>query len=639
MDGGGIYGLTEALWLKKLCQRCPWFLSGEDVQVFAGCSAGAINALLLARHERPREAVLSGELEAFWTDTGTFTNSDPVNSYLSWFGLAPWFSDQDFLKLLKKYFGDTTLKDVKQRVLITAYSWTGNTRPDFSDPPYSAPWPFSLLGPGAVEQAATGKASWCPLYIHNFPPPGWKSSEDDGLGNAWLGDHFLITDLAYAAATPPGFRKIRGGVGDGASFNANPALAAIVVAHLFHDMLWAKTREAYQEEIKRATPDDPVHSHLRSALLGLYADPTVSPRELDFARLSLLSIGAGQAMPAYWLRNIDLGFSTFQSMPTNPLGGNWFPPTAYGLDPAEKDAANLCAVLLKDRFFRINPPVLWVPTVMAAYLARFPLVLQQLIQQIYAAVETPDSLAEVDGAVEFLQSKWMMPGTAEQFVEWIKPEAEKRATAAADDTEAARKERVDAVRSLLALPDLGKVANTDEFAEVLVELLSGDVDKALGLIGGSAELTKALAEAVLTFPLTRDALTRELGLTPQEMLALKPKLPELLALFSANPGTNTLDRVLNALNHVDPELGARMIQRRAQHISPELKRFADSCGPDVDWSFIVKQPQFKHMIGQLGMSNVEAAQKVAAENETLDRAFSEKLAQVAQKKGAEKPRP
>ncbi|MCA9649183.1 MAG: patatin-like phospholipase family protein [Myxococcales bacterium] len=63
MDGGGIYGLATARMLRKLCERDPAFLAKSDIASyrFAGTSAGALNALLLAKEEDPR---------AGWTTTG-----------------------------------------------------------------------------------------------------------------------------------------------------------------------------------------------------------------------------------------------------------------------------------------------------------------------------------------------------------------------------------------------------------------------------------------------------------------------------------------------------------------------------------------------------------------------------------------
>ncbi len=101
LDGGGIYGLCAALWLKALCQRNEHFLSRDGIDLFAGTSAGAVNALLMARHANPREAVLDGELERYWKDQRSFSNRDPWTSMLSFMGLSAWYSAADQLELLR----------------------------------------------------------------------------------------------------------------------------------------------------------------------------------------------------------------------------------------------------------------------------------------------------------------------------------------------------------------------------------------------------------------------------------------------------------------------------------------------------------------------------------------------------------
>src|SRR3954468_13177233 len=87
IDGAGLYGLTAAIWLRRLCEAEPTFLDGTDVHLFAATSSGAVNCLLLARHERPREALLAGELEKFWKQPAVFPNSNKLSSVASMFGI------------------------------------------------------------------------------------------------------------------------------------------------------------------------------------------------------------------------------------------------------------------------------------------------------------------------------------------------------------------------------------------------------------------------------------------------------------------------------------------------------------------------------------------------------------------------
>lgn len=192
MDGGGIYGLATAMMLKSLCQRNEQFLSKGDVWMFAGTSAGALNSLLLAHQETPREFVLSGELEYFWRQYGLFAGYDnPQDQWLSLWSAKPWFSPEPFRNVLKQYFGDLTLGQLKNNVLITTFDWSGG-----------------------------GKGSWRPKMFYNFP-----ESEKDRSAR--------VVDVAYAAGAPPGMRAIPGGLGDGGIFVPNPAVNAIAKAVSF----------------------------------------------------------------------------------------------------------------------------------------------------------------------------------------------------------------------------------------------------------------------------------------------------------------------------------------------------------------------------------------------------------------------
>jgi hypothetical protein len=371
LDGGGIYGLTEVLLLKKLCRANEGFLTGDDAPIFAGCSAGALNALLLAREREPREALLSGKIEAFWWEAGTFSNSDPIRSLLSFQGLTPWYSDTDFLCLLDEYFGDVMLPDLAHRAIVTAYNWTGR-RPDFSDVPERLPWPFTVFAAVARARADRRPAtSWGPVCFHNIAVPE-DMQQRLGLDESrYPGAGYRVADIAYAAAAPPGLRPIRGGVGDGGSFNANPTLTALGMAQLLR-----------------------------------LEDPSEPCKIRDLDDIALLSVGAGQIQPAYWLRDIDLGFTAFSLAPTNPLMGVWLSPAAYALDPAVEDAEIVARHILGCHFHRLNPPVMWSPTLMAVAAPRFPWVLEQFIDQIYTAIDAPRVDGPVAEAAAFIARQW-----------------------------------------------------------------------------------------------------------------------------------------------------------------------------------------------------------------------------------------
>ncbi|MDJ0836203.1 MAG: patatin-like phospholipase family protein [Acidobacteriota bacterium] len=191
MDGGGIYGLATAIMLRKLCERDPDFLTGSDIFMFTGTSAGAINALLLAKSPKPREVALSGELESFWKEAGVYAAYD--NLWLEWYalwGLIPWFATDGYIKVLKKYFGDLRLCDLPQRVMVTSFRWSGSQRIN------------------------SDRRSWRPKMFYNFP-----LTEIDR--------RCKIVDVAYGAGAPPGYRRVIEGDGDGGIFVPNPCTNAV----------------------------------------------------------------------------------------------------------------------------------------------------------------------------------------------------------------------------------------------------------------------------------------------------------------------------------------------------------------------------------------------------------------------------
>ncbi len=381
IDGGGIYGLSAALWLRKLCEADKTFLNGEDVYLFAGCSSGAVNALLLAKHERPREAVLAGELDRFWKEPGTFTNSNPTDQLLSWMQLAGWFGERDFMDLLLRYFGELTLGDLKHRVLISTFNWHGD-RPVF--PPLRDP--SERPGATSVEEAS---ASWqramkelgglFAALRNDVPKPDpanirrWHPEMFSNERGSRDRD-FHVVDIAYGAATPPGFRALRGGIGDGATFSASPAVDAI--AHVVGE-------ERRRDELARP------HAHVVRDVLST---------------ISVLSLGDGTFSPFHFLPNSNLGFQTWGLVPSNPAEGAVWSPTAYSLQPADQQSTLIASELLGPDFFRLNPPLMNLPTVMAAYYARWPALRLAILEQIERVASGPVATAAVAAALAFIQS-------------------------------------------------------------------------------------------------------------------------------------------------------------------------------------------------------------------------------------------
>lgn len=358
IDGGGIYGLAGAIWLRRLCEREPLFLGGKDVQLFAGTSSGAINSLLLARHAEPRKAVLDGALERFWSDPRPFQNTDPLLSMASFMGGTGWFSGKDFLAHLRDTFGDMRLGDLPQEVLISTFNWRGSEKP-------------------TPTRAGQATRHWKPKFFSN-------SLIDDPDNDA------KVADIAYAAAAPPNLRPIYGGLGDGASFSASPVVEAVAVI----------VRHCHLVSVGGATE---LHVHRRRA--ELMKDPETFNVGAVLDRVAVLSIGSGQRLP--WLAGdgeINAGLN-FAQLPANPMEGAIWGTSTYALDASTEAAEFVVKQLVgRDRALRLNPGVLRVPTVMAAMIARFPMWWQWLLSTIRDGAGGQASSPAIAETLRFLRT-------------------------------------------------------------------------------------------------------------------------------------------------------------------------------------------------------------------------------------------
>lgn len=354
MDGGGIYGYVTALMLRWLCEEDEHFLKPLDytnwsedqpgaVWAFAGTSAGALNALLLASDENPREVVLSGRLERFWHRRGTFDNSlNPWFAYLSWFGVTGWLGSQDYERELEEIFGDRTMGELPHRIMVTAFNWTGT----------------GLRQP-----------CWCPKVYVNFP-----NHEPDR--------ELLIRQVAYAAGSPPGFRAIKDGIGDGGIANPDPSAAALL------------------EVVKKVRRDD--------------SDATPAEEIGVMARVRILSLGVCLKATRYGLQNFDFGPMLFSLWPTDPAHGTWMPPIAQLMnDIPTEGAIHTCRVLLEERFHRLDPPLLGPPEtpsmLVATAMARFPWVQRYLLERQQLAIQSDIASRAMKDAASFLEHGWEWP--------------------------------------------------------------------------------------------------------------------------------------------------------------------------------------------------------------------------------------
>lgn len=191
-DAGGIYGLSTAIMLRKLCEKNDQFLNGNDVTLFAGTSIGGLISLYLAMFEQPRVAVLQNDnMEAVFAEPLLYSNMlNPVQGFLSLFGLTAWSGEADFKALLKIIFQNKTLGDLKQRVMITCFNYCGNN------------------------EGEAGDSGWRTNIYSNFL-----------LGNTQ--NDIKIADVAYNACSFPGLRPLPEGLSDGGIFAPDPSVAGI----------------------------------------------------------------------------------------------------------------------------------------------------------------------------------------------------------------------------------------------------------------------------------------------------------------------------------------------------------------------------------------------------------------------------
>jgi hypothetical protein len=443
LDGGGIYGLTTAIWLRQLCEQVPGFLVPGQVRLFAGTSSGAINCLLMAMHEAPREAVLSGQLERFWKGTGVFSNQNAWTRSLGGH-VTSLFGTEDFLNALRDEFGDMTLGDMKNRALISTYNWTGTptekqtfgTPFDGPDVDWSAFRPENVFRPW--ERTTNQKTRAGQTHAH------WRPKFFDSHGLTTTDRDIKVVDVAYAAACVPGLRSLRGGLGDGASFNANPSVSAL--AHLMEQWeacvkhglpLRELTGNANpeldvspREQIRRIIADgfmphqDRPQPYLELAHRWKKLGPKEKEKEVKDASLDheawvttqgkgillawtkMLSVGSGQALPALGYSNIDVGSSLWQQLPTSPFDGVFLPSTLFALDaPATAAEYSIRRLLHDERSLRLNPDLMPIPTVLASIMAINPGLRAYITKMIYDQTESAKSKNAVSNAAKFLEQQ------------------------------------------------------------------------------------------------------------------------------------------------------------------------------------------------------------------------------------------
>jgi len=182
IDGGGVYGVSSAVLLKRLIEKYPTLL--EKVDMIAGTSIGGVIAMGLAKGISPEEII--NYFRSFAEDA--FVVESLERKCLSPIGLKSFYSNKGLLKIMDSIFGDTKLKDMKKNVLVPAFDL--HNEEDEENP------------------------SWKAKVFHNFPS---KRNDNEKLAK----------EIAVAtAAVPVMFPSFQGYI-DGAFVANNPTMMAI----------------------------------------------------------------------------------------------------------------------------------------------------------------------------------------------------------------------------------------------------------------------------------------------------------------------------------------------------------------------------------------------------------------------------
>jgi hypothetical protein len=255
-------------------------------------------------------------------------------------------------------------------------------------------------------RAGQTKNHWRPKF---FDSHGLTSSDHD----------VKVADIAYAAACVPGLRSLRGGLGDGASFNANPSVGA--VAHLLEQWeacvefgleLTEKTSNAGasdgspREQIRRILSDGLDIKKVEEAKLKDRKWVETAGKGVVLGWTRVLSVGSGQALPALGYSNIDVGFDLWQKLPTNPFDGVSLPSNLFALDaPATAAEFTLRRLLDDERSLRLNPDLMPIPTVMASMMAINPVMRAYITRMIYDQTDSEKSKTAVARAAQFIEEQ------------------------------------------------------------------------------------------------------------------------------------------------------------------------------------------------------------------------------------------
>ena len=124
VDGGGIRGIIPAIILAEIEKRTRKRVA-EIFDLMAGTSTGGIVVAGLCKKDKPQYS--ANDLVEFYREYGPciFKSSFFRQSILSWFNCAQ-YPHKNIESILEKYFGDSTLADATNNLMLTSYDIKNN---------------------------------------------------------------------------------------------------------------------------------------------------------------------------------------------------------------------------------------------------------------------------------------------------------------------------------------------------------------------------------------------------------------------------------------------------------------------------------------------------------------------------------
>lgn len=186
LDGGGIRGAISTIFLMRLEEFSPGFLSRFDL--FAGTSTGGLIALALAYGFTPTQILELYQL--FGPKVFADTDLDDIQDIGSLIGAE--YDIEHLRSILLEKFRNTTLGELRRKVLVSAFD-------------------LDNQGRNGVER------TWKAKFFHNYP--GEDSDNEES-----------IVDVALRTSVAPTYFPIYQGYIAGGVVASNPSVCALAQA-------------------------------------------------------------------------------------------------------------------------------------------------------------------------------------------------------------------------------------------------------------------------------------------------------------------------------------------------------------------------------------------------------------------------